>query len=52
MVTHDVTAMTLREVARRTDTVAGFGLEVVLADGMVLRGHDGQQLAALVRGLR
>jgi hypothetical protein len=32
--------------------VAGFSLEVVMADGLVLRGHDGQQLAALVRGLR
>jgi hypothetical protein len=36
----------------RVPPVAGFSLEVVLADGMVLRGHDGQQLAALVRGLR
>ena len=36
----------------RVPPVAGFGLEVVMSDGMVLRGHDGQQLAALVRGLR
>jgi len=36
----------------RVPPAAGFGLEVVLADGLVLRGHDGRQLAALVRGLR
>ena len=36
----------------RVPPVAGFSLEVVMADGLVLRGHDGQQLAALVRGLR
>ena len=32
--------------------VAGFSLEVVLADGVVVRGSDGPQLAALVRGRR
>jgi len=36
----------------RVPPVAGFSLEVVMADGLVLRGHDGQQLAALVRRLR
>ena len=36
----------------RVAPVAGFSLEVVMADGLVVRGHDGQQLAALVRGLR
>lgn len=30
----------------------GFSLEVVLGDGVVARGSDGAQLAALVRGLR
>lgn len=29
-----------------------FSLEVVMADGLVARGNDGRQLAALVRGLR
>ena len=31
---------------------AAFSLEVVLADGVVIRGHDAQQLAVLVRRLR
>jgi hypothetical protein len=31
---------------------AGFGLEVVLADGLVIRGSDCRQMLALARGLR
>jgi transposase-like protein len=31
---------------------AAFSLEVVLADGVVIRGQDAQQLAVLVRRLR
>lgn len=41
-----------RFLEMRVPPVTGFSLEVVLADGLVLRGHDGRQLAALVRGLR
>lgn len=41
-----------RFVEVRVPRVTGYSLEVVMADGLVLRGHDGQQLAALVRGLR
>jgi hypothetical protein len=36
----------------RVPPVAGFSLGGGMADGLVLRGHDGQQLAALVRALR
>jgi hypothetical protein len=32
--------------------VTGYSLEVVMGNGVVVRGSDGQQLAALVRGLR
>ena len=31
---------------------AGFGLEVVLPDGLIVRGSEAKQVAALVRGLR
>jgi hypothetical protein len=30
----------------------GFGLEVVLPDGVIVRGSEAKPLAALVRGLR
>jgi hypothetical protein len=30
----------------------GFGLEVVLPDGLIVRGSDAKQLAVLVRRLR
>ena len=30
----------------------GFCLEVVLPDGLIVRGSEAKQLAALIRGLR
>jgi hypothetical protein len=32
--------------------VVGFGLEVVLPDGLIVRGSEAKQLAMLVRRLR
>jgi hypothetical protein len=31
---------------------AGFCLEVVLPDGLIVRGNEAKPLAALIRGLR
>lgn len=39
-------------VELRMPGVTGYSLEVVMGNGLVVRGSDGPQLAALVRGLR
>ena len=41
-----------RFVELATPRVAGFSLEVVMADGLIVRGSDSRQVVALIRGLR
>ncbi len=45
-------AFAQRFVEMGVPRMTGFRLEVVMADGVVVRGSDGGQVAALVRGLR
>jgi len=41
-----------RFVELATPRAAGFSLEVVMVDGLIVRGSDSGQVVALIRGLR
>jgi len=51
MVTHDVTAMTLREVVRRTDTIVVVDLHVVIAHLITMNQRIGTPSGKIIHQL-